>query len=704
MHKIYNFFKTYKYPVFLFVSLIILFLGFYSNFYKISPKYKFDVFETYSESLIVGRLNMSRQSGVFSYGGLTGWIQDLPKDKTEFLYKGYKSNNSTYNTIFYQYETYNKNLDFDSQLYKSYDSQTGGQAMLFSIIDLFRSKEHRTLNLFWIITSLLSAFVFSLFLLWVKKTFNLLTALIALFFIVCSVWITWFGKNLWWSLWSFYVPFLCLSYFFIKNPSKNLNILLRQVFLVSLASFFAKCFFTGFEYITTTCIMGFIPVLFYWIYQSWSFKKFFKIGISVTLGSLTAILTSFCVLAFQISKIKGSLAAGFQHIVYSFNKRTSGNVSSNAEKFHENAQEATSSEVLQSYFNGFAFDFNVYVDTKWKSLLIIDFGELILIFIICSVLLFHLSKNNTFFVSRKKTNALLITTWVSILAPLSWLVIFKQHSYIHTHMNFIVWYMPFALLGFVIVAIVIYHYAIKLFSMKVVKDFFKHRKAIYISASCAVAICILLLLRNNSNDLSGENHQNEQNTSSIEFDNNFESFSIDKLIELSADLYKKEEYKASLKVAKQIVTRDSLSYIGYNNICANYIKLQEYDLAREACEKSVQLKPDFKIALNSLKNIAKLTKKDLSIPTLESLIRVEPTENNYLKLTYSYYNVKAYDKCLELCKDGLKKYPNSFGLYNNMCISEIEKGNFEAAKEACEKGLKINPNNETLQRNLKKTM
>ncbi len=37
---------------------------------------------------------------------------------------------------------------------------------------------------------------------------------------------------------------------------------------------------------------------------------------------------------------------------------------------------------------------------------------------------------------------------VSVLAPLSWFVIFKAHSYLHAHLNFIVWQLPFAILGF----------------------------------------------------------------------------------------------------------------------------------------------------------------------------------------------------------------------------------------------------------------
>jgi len=50
--------------------------------------------------------------------------------------------------------------------------------------------------------------------------------------------------------------------------------------------------------------------------------------------------------------------------------------------------------------------------------------------------------------SINKLTALSLALWFSLLAPLSWMVIFKGHSYIHTHMNFITWHMPFTILGF----------------------------------------------------------------------------------------------------------------------------------------------------------------------------------------------------------------------------------------------------------------
>jgi hypothetical protein len=55
----------------------------------------------------------------------------------------------------------------------------------------------------------------------------------------------------------------------------------------------------------------------------------------------------------------------------------------------------------------------------------------------------------------RKTLALMSATWYSILAPLSWYVLFKPHSFIHTHVNTMAWQMPFTLLGFALCGLVI---------------------------------------------------------------------------------------------------------------------------------------------------------------------------------------------------------------------------------------------------------
>ena len=52
-----------------------------------------------------------------------------------------------------------------------------------------------------------------------------------------------------------------------------------------------------------------------------------------------------------------------------------------------------------------------------------------------------------------KIKALIFTTLFSFLAPISWFVVFKAHSFKHIHMNFIVWHMPFIIFGFILLGL-----------------------------------------------------------------------------------------------------------------------------------------------------------------------------------------------------------------------------------------------------------
>ena len=125
-------------------------------------------------------------------------------------------------------------------------------------------------------------------------------------------------------------------------------------------------------------------------------------------------------LAFQLSDLKGNVSGGFEYIFDTFLRRTDGKAADFDPVFKQSL-EAGIFETLNKYAN---------------------FGLLVLTFIIFSVRLYKVEK------TKPKYKALLIATWLSLLAPLSWLIIFKAHSYIHTNTNGITFYMPFALFGF----------------------------------------------------------------------------------------------------------------------------------------------------------------------------------------------------------------------------------------------------------------
>lgn len=434
--------KYNKYITFLFCCVTVLTLGFYNNFWNAANQKWFDGFQYDSESLIVGKLILADQDGILAQGGLLGRFHKIPEVKDINLY---------------QYDIYKNNLDIDNLKFNTYNSQTGGQAFIFVLLDSISPFSNITnIKIFKLLTSILTAFVFSLILLWFFENFGLGTALIILTLILFSQWITVFGRNLYWGLWSFYIPFITVLTILSIENKKNYFLSLKKLFGLVYLSVFLKCFFSGFEYITTTLIMLVTPFTYYAILDKWDLRILFKRIIFTAFGSICAILSLFAILTYQISIVKDSVIKGFEHIWESFVKRTYGNSSDYPELIKESFNSRIH-DVLIEYWNGIAIDFNnIFINSLRKELLKIEFGELILLFAIFSGLSLALSKLSNTNISNKKRNiALIATCWFSILAPLSWLILFKSHSYIHTHMNCIVWYMPFALFGYALIGIAI---------------------------------------------------------------------------------------------------------------------------------------------------------------------------------------------------------------------------------------------------------
>jgi hypothetical protein len=195
------------------------------------------------------------------------------------------------------------------------------------------------------------------------------------------------------------------------------------------------------------------PYIYYWRLEGWNFKCLVRRLLIVGTTAMVSILSTTIILAAQISAVKGGLKARFHHIfIYSVGKRTHGDAGSYPEVY-ANSLKTDVLTVVKRYLNGFIFDFNQmlsgsspYLKVKYQAVIVV-FALVSCLVLLCHSL-FQQGKLPQLEGSIDKLKALSTVLWFSLLAPLSWMVIFKGHSYIHTHMNFITWHMPFALLGF----------------------------------------------------------------------------------------------------------------------------------------------------------------------------------------------------------------------------------------------------------------
>jgi len=253
------------------------------------------------------------------------------------------------------------------------------------------------------------------------------------------------------------LPMIVVMYYFKHNRATDDSKPIPLGVIVFIPVFI-KCIFNGYEYITTTLVMMMVPFVYYAILYKYSFRKFIGVSLKAVLSSCLAIFLSLIILCVQIRSVKGSFMAGVNHVVYSLQKRTHANphdlhtTKDNLTKLLPSLESSITTVVFK-YLQGSFIDFNkTYLsETRLSRFLFrIRYLKLIYLFMLMSVILYFLRKRLVYEREKQCSLALIFATWFSILAPLSWFVVFKAHSYIHTHINEIVWQMPFTLFGFAV--------------------------------------------------------------------------------------------------------------------------------------------------------------------------------------------------------------------------------------------------------------
>ena len=432
------------------LSVLSLFLGFFMNYWHVADRPWFDNFLHDMESYIVGRMVQSRQDGILSSGGLTG-VGSFNATPVHYSDRPFSN----------QYLAYLNDLPFET--YSTYDSQIGGQGILFSVLDkLISVSPQEKLRFFNALTSLLSAIVLTAIIVWFYLEFGLTVSLFVLLSAVFSQWLTVFGRNLWWSMWAFFLPVVAVMYY-LRAAGTSQNAKRFELGVIVLVTVFLKCLFTGYEFITSALVMMVVPLAYYIILNRVNVRESLKsLGI-VALASCLGILLSFTILCFQVASVRGHFVDGVNHIVDSFEKRSYAN----PRDFPSYAPglEASTASVVIKYLNATFFDVKNSLSASnplaLRYSLEIKYSHLILLFAMMSILLYFQKNCHVVEEEARKRVALIGATWVSILAPLSWFIIFKAHSYVHTGMNAIVWQMPFVLFGFAVCGLVVRNFLMR---------------------------------------------------------------------------------------------------------------------------------------------------------------------------------------------------------------------------------------------------
>lgn len=443
-----------KYAYF-FLWVIILFLSYEYNFFHLVSGSGFAQFEKPAESLIIGRLVRSDKESSFSHGGLLGlnhpkkelcdtsmWENGTPPLNR---FRGWGYSVPQYPGKFsFQFEALEKRLE--TSAYELYYSNPAGQAFLYTCLGRLLDIEGiGVFKMARVLNALFSALVLALFISWCLSSFGYFVSIFTGLGILLSCWLTLYGHNIFYILGLFYLPFIS-SLYFLKGNQDIDKIAIRHAVLMALAVF-VKCLVSGFDFITVTLLMGFIPMCYYFVLHQYPLKAFIRLVLYSGLGASLGVVFALVVLAVQISADKGSLAEGMDYIFWTLERRSRG--TSSGYDIHMVDQDISTFEVIMAYWHTLVFDFG---HLKSMGYLQVRFREIGSVVFALSIVFLAVP---LWFKNKESNKALFISLWISLLPPLSWLIIFKNHSQVHMHMNPVIWSMPFLLFAFAFIGLAI---------------------------------------------------------------------------------------------------------------------------------------------------------------------------------------------------------------------------------------------------------
>ncbi len=341
-----------------------------------------------------------------------------------------------------------------------YRSQTGAQAYLFVLLDVLFHPDG--VGVFHVLNSLLAAAMLGLLVVWARAEFGWVAAVSLLVAMVLSPWLMVFSRNLNWMSWMWWLPMFAAGVVFnrFRHGTRRFYAIL---FLATGLLVCAKCS-AGYEFTPTIMIAAATPAVYYGLKVGRRWKSIagdvLGIGCAGTAGFLAAVLL-------QALLLGPSLSGGLASIWSDARRRTYGSPSDFGPEYRESLQVSPLAVVNKymwwdTYINApFGFvpprpaghphvsSFVSYQRRIEFTLEDFSYGRFLLLFVASGLVALCLWRTTIW---DRSLGALLAASAFSVAAPISWFVLGKGHSWIHTQIDWVVWHIPFVNLAVVFMA------------------------------------------------------------------------------------------------------------------------------------------------------------------------------------------------------------------------------------------------------------
>ena len=371
-----------------------------------------------------------------------------------------------------------------SDTLKPYVSQFGLQARVAYGFSSIFSNFERGLKIIEISLTLVFASVLTILVWKFRNEFGSYVAVSTAIGLLISPWIAAFSYNLYWVVFTIFLPFifsLCAYEYFKKSRR-------MWVFYCSLFSLFLLKFLNGYEYASTMVFSAFIPVALFELRRI-GFRPFLALWRQAVLIAGTGFIALILAITANAAALKsytGGWNNAFQVIggrveerssVNLFQSKVISSIKGTANPIYQSIDRIYDLDKLSDgggnsvkYAMLSAVNYMMLPAVSLPFILKEPFGTIIqsifAITLVSALILWHLKKQRYQIVKVQRLSILYL---LGLLGALSWLLLMPGHTYVHPHINAIIFYLPFLFACYGILGLYI-QYVTSRAGLKVIKS------------------------------------------------------------------------------------------------------------------------------------------------------------------------------------------------------------------------------------------
>lgn len=402
----------------LLAGFCILTFNFYNNMWKLTDQNWFVSWQTDSDALVIGRIMESRLHGMTSHCGSMGWTANPQEQKKAF----------------YENRPYNS--------YIAYSGNAGFQGYCLGLLDkLTGLSPEQAMRYFYLFNASLIALFVMLATAWVGREVGICAAILSFSTLFYSEWMIVSAKSLYWMPWTMLLPCMGIaSIFYLEEKLGK-----YKTYWLFLSAFIPMLIrnLCGYEFTSSIMITATLPLFYYGIKNKWPYQAF---AMRFTIVSM-ALLVSFAV-AVGIHMTLLTLGLGtFEQAFASLKARIAYRSGMGDISF------ITNPELIKSLQVPLWDVISVYFTCGNPIYSLGDFQirmkDIFTFYCLILAGIFFFKKENW---KNRQTIAIIVVSFLAWIAPLSWFILSKGHSYIHTPINYMlfstcltVWFIPILL-------------------------------------------------------------------------------------------------------------------------------------------------------------------------------------------------------------------------------------------------------------------